>query len=304
MMARPAPSSAISQSGVALILVLWVLVLLTVIAGSFAYSVHSNTLMAANAVDSAKAQAFADGGVFRGIFELLGPQNAQQDWKPDGQTHITRIDGQEVAVTLTDEAGKIDLNGAPPALLQSLLQSVGVSAEHAGDLAQTIVAWRSPPPSGAGLQAPLGTPPAHGPFRSIEALLQVPGMTPGLFRRISPLVTVYTGLPGVNTLIASAPVLSAIPGVSPQLAQAYVQQRQALQQAGQPVPALTQAGAYNVASLSGVIGVRSEVQLANGVGFTREAVVRITNQPGQPFQILSWQEVFPSAPMTLSSAGA
>jgi len=288
------PSRPTGQHGIALILVLWVLVLLTIIAGSFAYSVHSSTQMAANSVDSAKAQALADGGVFRGIFELLGQQTVPTAWKPDGQTHQMRLDGQDIAVTMTDESGKIDLNGAPPALLQNLLQSVGLDDDRAGQLAQTIVAWRAPLPTGAGLQPQLGTIQPHGPFLNIETLLQVPGMTPGLFRRISPLITVYTGLPGVNTLIASESVLSAIPGVSPELARAYVQQREALLQARQPVPALTQAGPYSVSALSGVIGVRAAVRLADGVGFTREAIVRITNQPGHPYQILSWREDFPA----------
>lgn len=283
------------QHGIALILVLWVLVLLTIIAGSFAYSVHSSTLMAANAIETAQAQSLADAGVSRGIFELLSGQAASTAWKANGQTHLMQLDGHDIAVTLTDESGKIDLNGAPPALLASMLQSVGVDPDHAGLLAQTLVGWRASPPTGAGLQPQLGALAAHGPFRSIEELQQVPGVTPQLFQRLAPLVTVYTGQPGVNTQIASEAVLQALPGVSPAIASAYAQQRVALWQTRQAVPALAQAGTYNVATLSGVVGVLAQASLANGVSFSREAVVRITGQPAKPYQILSWREVYPAS---------
>ena len=294
MTCRQAPCAQTDQRGIALILVLWVLVLLTIIAGSFAYSVHSSTQMAANAVDTSKARALADGGVFRGVFELLGAQPGSTAWTPNGLTHPMRLGNQDIEVTLTDESGKIDLNGAPLALLVGLLQSVGVQADRAAPLAQAIVAWRAPLPSGAGLQPQLGVIAPHGPFHHIEPLQQVPGMTPGIFRRIAPLVTVYTGLPGVNATIATEPVLRAIPGVSAELARAYVQQRAALLQAHQAVPPLNQAGTYKIATLSGVVSVRADVRLPSGVSFSREAVVRITNQPGHPYQILAWREDFPA----------
>ncbi|MDY0330449.1 MAG: type II secretion system protein GspK [Thiomonas sp.] len=286
-------SAPVAQRGIALILVLWVLVLLTIIAGSFAYSVHTSTQMAANAIETAKARELADGGVMKGVFELLSAQNLPTAWKANGQTHRMQIEGHDIAVTLTDESGKIDLNGAPPALLTSLLQSVGVDADRAAQLALTIVSWRAPQPAGAGLQPQLGAVAAHGPFRNIEALQQVPGITPQLFRRLAPLVTVFTGLPGVNTMLAPESVLRALPGVSPELANAYAQQRAALWQGGQAVPPLTQAGSYNVAALSGFVGVLAQVSLSDGAGYAREAVVRITGQPGHPYQILSWREAYP-----------
>ena len=301
MTCRHVPCAQADQRGIALILVLWVLVLLTIIAGSFAYSVHSSTQMAANAVDTSKARAFADGGVFRGVFELLGAQPGSAAWAPNGLTHPMRLGNQDIEVTLTDESGKIDLNGAPLALLVGLLQSVGVQADRAAPLAQAIVAWRAPLPSGAGLQPQLGVIAPHGPFHHIETLQQVPGMTPGIFRRIAPLVTVYTGLPGVNATIATEPVLRAIPGVSAELARAYVQQRAALLQAHQAVPPLNQAGTYNIATLSGVVSVRADVRLPSGVSFSREAVVRITNQPGHPYQILAWREDFPAPAQAAAS---
>ena len=64
----------IRQRGIALLIVLWGLVLLAVIAVSFASGTRTETMLARNLVDNAKARALADAGVHRAIFELLAPQ--------------------------------------------------------------------------------------------------------------------------------------------------------------------------------------------------------------------------------------
>src|SRR6266446_2623336 len=51
------------QRGIALILVLWLTVLLTAIAGSFAYGMRTEALAARNTVSLAQARALADGAV-------------------------------------------------------------------------------------------------------------------------------------------------------------------------------------------------------------------------------------------------
>ena len=48
------------QSGVALVLVLWVITLLTVIAGNFAYSMRGEAQIAGNLLRNAQAQSRAD----------------------------------------------------------------------------------------------------------------------------------------------------------------------------------------------------------------------------------------------------
>lgn len=286
---RPARRPAARAAGIALILVLWVLVLLTIMAGSFVYVVHGNTRLAANIVGAARAQALADGGVERGVFELLGPPGDPARWTPDGQPHVFTLAGTPVRVTLTYESGKIDINLAPVPLLAGLLQSVGLPADRAAALAQAIDAWRQPAAQ-AGLASAQPGDPQRGKFQSIDALQSVPGVTPELFRRLAPLITVYSGQPGVNTAIAPAGVLLALPGADPAQVQAYLAQRRQDWANRQPVPAFPQAGSYGNAQTVAYVGVRSEVELADGVGFIRDAVVQITNQRGNPFAYLAWRE--------------
>jgi len=58
------------QSGIALVLALWLTVLLTVLASGFAFSMRSEALATRNAVSLARARALADGAIFRTAFEL------------------------------------------------------------------------------------------------------------------------------------------------------------------------------------------------------------------------------------------
>lgn len=292
-MCRP-PARARASRGIALVLVLWALVLLSVLAGSFVYAVRGNTRLAANAVDIARAHALADGGVERGAFELLKPPTDLKRWQPDGRSHSYTMGTAVVRVTLDDESGRIDLNTAPPALLYGLMKAAGAGAQ-ADALAQAIVDWRSPVPPGT------QSNPLRGRFANIDVLQAVPGFTPALFRRIVPLVTVYSGQASVNTAVAPPGVLLALPGVAPATVQAYVAQRAQALAAGQPVPPLAQAGAYGTGIYSGFTRVRAMVELGHGVSFGRTAVVQIGGNSGAPLRFLAWRETYHPIPAQAAS---
>jgi len=74
------------QSGIAIVLALWLTVLLTVLASGFAFSMRNEALAARNAVSLAQARAAADGALERTAYELSRPRIADT-WAPDGQAH-------------------------------------------------------------------------------------------------------------------------------------------------------------------------------------------------------------------------
>ena len=90
--ARPAPSQR--QRGIAVIIVLWLTIMLTVIASGFAFSMRSEALPARNALSLAQARAAADGAIERMAFELSRPRMADA-WARDGSAHAWR-DGDVV----------------------------------------------------------------------------------------------------------------------------------------------------------------------------------------------------------------
>src|SRR5204863_1916125 len=119
------PARRRCERGVALILVLWLIVLLTVIAGGFAYSMRTEALAARNAVSLAQARALADGAVMRVVFELMRPRMQNEVWQANGVVHVWDESGARIAANATDESGKIDINAASEALLKGLFQSAG-----------------------------------------------------------------------------------------------------------------------------------------------------------------------------------
>ena len=286
--------------GVALVLVLWVSVLLAVVASSFILERRSDFLIVRNSESIARAQAAADAGVQRALLDAFRPdQNDQTTWKRDGSSHDWSFDGIPVRVEMTDESGKIDINSASDALLRGLLINAGLNEDDATKLLDAILDWRDADslvrPHGAEeaeyRAAGLTYRPANGPFQSIEELQLVLGMRPELYRRIAPMITVFSHQPGVNTALASRDVLLAIPNVTAEMVDQYIQQREQARAAGMPLPVFQQAVAFNSPG-SLLTSVRAEARLDDGTYFAREAVALVRSTPRRPVTYVEWRESF------------
>jgi general secretion pathway protein K len=292
-----------AQSGIALVLALWLTVLLTVVASGFAFSMRSEALATRNAVSLAQARAIADGAVERTAFELMRPRVADT-WTFDGQAHRwTEGDATVVAVAV-DEAAKIDINAAPDLLLKNMLMNIGGLEEpSAAALVDAIVDWRDPDdlrrPNGAELPeyraANSKYVPANAPFETIGEAARVLGMTPAVFRRVAPVITVYSRQPGVNAATAARDVLLALPNTTAEVVDAYVEQRTQALANKLPVPPFPPAQAFGSGPVP-VWRIRAEATLPDGVTFAREAVLRPSQDPQRPLIALAWLEPPRSAP--------
>ena len=297
------PSFRTAQSGIALVLALWLTVLLTVIASGFAFSMRSEALATRNAVSLAQARAIADGAVERTAFELMRPRVADA-WTFDGQAHRwTEGDATVVAVAV-DEAAKIDINAAPDLLLKNMLMNIGGLEEPAAAaLVDAIVDWRDPDdlrrPNGAELPeyraASSKYVPANAPFETIGEAARVLGMTAAVFRRIAPVITVYSRQPGVNAATAARDVLLALPNTTADVVDAYIEQRTQALLNKLPVPPFPPAQAFGSGPVP-VWRIRTEATLPDGVTFAREAVLRPSQDAQRPLIALAWLEPPRSAP--------
>ena len=286
-----------SQQGVALVLVMWVAVLLAVIASSFIVERHSEQLVIHNSISMARAEAIADAGVQRAVWELYRTDNAPEAWKRDGTVQSWSFDGVPVKVEIRDESAKIDINTASDALLLGLFVSIGMADEDAAKVVDAILDWRDADsfkrPNGAEepeyAAAGLSYKPANAPFQAIEELQLVLGLRPDIYRRIAPMITVYSRQNGVNPQLASRDVLLAIPGVTVDAVDQYIALREAARSQNQPLPPFPEAGAYT-ASYTMVASVRSEARLDDGTVFAREAVALLRPTPRRVVTYLAWRE--------------
>lgn len=288
------------ERGVALVIVLWTVMLLTVIAGNFVFAMRTETLVVRNAVSAAQAEAMANGAVHRALYETFKPTVDANTWKADGREWQWEKDGTKIKIVMMDESGLIDINTSSDALLRGLLISVGVDAAKAAQLLDAILDWRDEDslshPNGAESDAyqaaGLKYGPANAPFEVLEQLQQVLGMTPDIYLRIAPLITVHSRQPGINTLVAPRGVLMAIPDVSPSQVDDYIAQRNDSLANGQMPPPFPAGAAFM--SAGSVINVHAEARMADGAVFVREAVVRRSGEAKRPLEFLSWKEGRPA----------
>ncbi len=288
------------ERGIALVLVIWLVTLMLVIAGSFTYAMRTDARASRNAAAIARGESLARAAVARSLLELFKPPGSPEGWRRDGSLHEWSFDGTPVAVRLSDESAKIDVNTANPELLKGLFRHAGLAEEEAVKLLDAILDWRDPDslkrPFGAEeaeySQAGLKGRPANFPFQSTEELQLVLGMRPEVFQRIAPMITVYSRQPGVNPHLASRNVLLAVPGVTPEQVDQYLGERELARAEGRAMPVFTAAGAYATYAQATAITVRAEVQLERGITVTREAVAMLTPQfARRPWTLLAWREV-------------
>jgi general secretion pathway protein K len=300
------------QQGIALVLVMWAGVLLAVVLSSFILERRTETLVMHNSLSMARAEAIADAGVQRAVWEMYRTDNAPEAWKRDGSVQHWSFDGVPVTVEIRDESAKIDINTASDALMRGMFLSIGMADEDAAKVVDAILDWRDADsfkrPNGAEepeyRAAGLPYKPANAPFQAIEELQLVLGMRPDIYRRIAPMITVFSRQAGVNPALATRDVLLSIPGTTSDGVDQFIAQREAALAQGQPVPVFTQGGAY-ASGYTMVATVRSEARLDDGTVFAREAVALLRPTPKSVVTFVAWRESTAGSPTAEQvSAGA
>lgn len=295
---RPARHTASrAQRGIALIIVLWIMTLLTLIASSFIQAMRTEINIVGNSVSRAKLDAAATAGVQRAILEMMKPLQIPDRWNIYGVPQTWEFQGIPMQISLLDESAKIDINVGNEALIRGLLRSQGLSEEEAGALMDAILDWRDPDTlkrlRGAEeadyAEKGLAIKPANAPFQSIEELQLVMGMTPALYQRLAPLITIYSRQGGINSQIASREVLRAIPNVTEAQIDEYIQQREQARANKLPVPVFGPAAMY-ASGGNGILRIRVEANSEDGSSFIREAVVMRLPSPKRSYTFLRWQE--------------
>lgn len=273
--------------GAALLLVLWLVALLTALVGAYALTARIEALQGRVGSRGAIAQEIARAGMEYALVRVAD-RNPETHWQPNGRAYAWRFDGHDVQVRIIDETGKVDLNQADVPLLSRLMQALGEPPDASDALAAAIVDWRDAddlgqPVGGAedGDYAAAGRPygAKDAPFETIAELEQVLGMTPDLYARLEPFLTLYSGRGQPDATYAQGPVLVAM-GMD---ATAWLAQREA-------------AGATGALQLvgtgSGTYSIESRARLADGRETSLRTVVRAgaSPVPGSAYTLLRWEE--------------
>lgn len=224
-----------ARRGMALLAALWLVVAIAAVALQFSLAARERRVIGLAASDRGRDRAIASGALAtmqaRMEYDLrntpVGRGNTAQlrstdPWLDADSVYSGTIyvDSTEVYVEARDLGTTLNVNFAPEAELRLLLGFVIGNASMAERLAAAILDWRdaddNPRPGGAErdqyIRDNLMVLPSNGPFRELDDLIHVYGMTPDVLELIRPYLTTRgTAAPRVNLNTAPEPVLRALP---------------------------------------------------------------------------------------------
>ncbi|TWI14214.1 general secretion pathway protein GspK [Aerolutibacter ruishenii] len=286
------PRHAGPARGAALLLVLWLLLLLAGLIGGFALSARVESMQGQALVRGVAANAIARAGLEYALTRV-DDTDPRRRWTPDGRPFEWAYGGATLTVKLVDENSKIDLNQSDLNLLAGLFSAAGEPADRSMQLAAAVLDWRDPDqltqpgggaedPEYAAAGLPYGAKDAE--LESVAELEQVLGMTPALYAKIEPYLTVHSGRAAPDPAFAPALVLDAMG----QDGSAVIAARGA---SAARTDAATEGGAV-VAAGSGTYSIESRARLVDGRESVLRAVVRVGANavPGMAYTALRWEE--------------
>jgi general secretion pathway protein K len=242
-----------SQRGIVLLLVLWILSILMVIAMSFSFLTRTDAYSALAFKEGVENKFLAEAGIERGIMELVYRSvnkgqtvtlEGMEILKTDGRAYHGQLGDGSYLYRVTDESGKININALTDAsgiVVKNLLIHSGVSNENADIIVDSILDWKDPDDlhrlNGAESDYYLSLPNPYrakdANFDTVEELLLVRGVTPeilygngekqGIIRHLT--TSPETSF-GINVNAAPREVLMALPGMTADLADLVIADRE------------------------------------------------------------------------------
>jgi len=288
------------QKGIALVIVLWILLLVTISTGAYTLMARMDQLEAHTVISGTRARLAAEAAINLAVLSLRDPDELTR-LVSDGRPYEFQVQDVLVEIQVTDERGKVDINAVDETTLTQLFQGNGLEGDDALYLAAAVLDWADVDEmeraNGAELpayeSAGLEVGPGNRPFLMIEELLQVLGMPWELFKKIEPALTVFSESGTPDPAYAPLEALLALPDMTEEDALNFIEERQS-QDATTGVGATLPNGQVAMARGRGLTySVLAKATLPNGVWDQVEATVRLGgSSTGLPFKILRWREGF------------
>lgn len=153
-----------NEKGIALLLVLWIVTLLSVICAEFSWTMRTETSTVTNFKEGEQAYYTAEAGINRAIVEMMRTaslvrrfQKAKmkesgkiemQYWEPGSGPYRFDFAGAKCEVNIEDEENKLGINAVlriakkNPGVLKNLLQEkIGLEGENRDVVADSLIDW-------------------------------------------------------------------------------------------------------------------------------------------------------------------
>jgi general secretion pathway protein K len=275
---RSGPNS--NHAGFALVAVIWSLGLITLLGMAVIVGARYRTKVTSSVASVAAAAAAAESAINLGITATLTTTPHQNVKFP---LRCRMPGGERVLVTVEEEAGKVDLNTATPAVLARLFTALTRDQSTGARIAERIMEFRDPirhQAKDADVRSANDKPDdaRKTRFMTILQLDQIDGIPPDLFRTALRFVTVRSGRPEPDGDVASPALREFL----------NLDQKPAGPSRGPPA--------------IGSVTIRADVRAPDGARFIREALVSLGAENGRPFVVREWRHgEIDSTPLALTT---
>ena len=283
---------AAQERGFVLVATLWLLAALATLAAILAVYMRDAAVAGSLREDELRIEAAE-----RSAVELMALRigSLPPEGRPPRGAFQFALGDARIDVAFVSESARVDLNGAPKAMLAKLLAALGTDADEAEAIAGNIVAWRRGAADGADadayLAAGLSYAPRHAPFQDVLELSLVLGVTPQLMRRALPYLTVYNPGGQIDVRAADPRVLAALPDIDPERVSGLLAARgDASFDAAAALGGLGSARGFATASAPGATRVFVSVTLGERRRAGAEIVMLATPREAQPYRIVAWSD--------------
>jgi len=299
------------ESGVALIVVLWMLVVMTAMALAFSQQVRTEVMLTANYQNQAKALSLAEAGIWRGTAMILNRTIAENNGEQinlSGSVYDLDSEHGKLKVSLQSSSGLIDLNRASPEIIKALMQTIDTPDETQKTILDSLLDWRDEDDLKrlAGAEDDdyraqgLSYGPSNGLMISISELARVNGVTSLEYEALQSSMTIYSGQSRIDITSAPRRVLASLPSMDASMVDSIVNERET----GNKHIDLTQIPAetrkYIGAGQNEFIRISSFAEVNASISGVI-AVVKLEATERLPVTVMSWRQHIDSVFMDKSS---
>jgi len=284
-----------AESGVALLMVLWVITLLMVMATSFSLLTRTEANSTVFFRDGVQKKFFAEAAMERAAMEIYHRQIYKNQTVILEGNEVVSIDGKaynggigtgRYVFRLFNESGKINLNMMSTrsgTILNNLLVNLGIAKETADIIVDSILDWIDTDDlhrlngveSDYYQSLPNPYKAKNGRLDALEELLLIKGISPDILfgtkerKGLIQFVTIYSSTRSVNINAAPREVLMAMPGMTEDVVNRIIEQRESVEyksvQEIQAIPGINYPPIRWSLAMS-----ESNIYTIESVGFQRE----------------------------------
>ena len=276
------PANRSSERGAVLVSTLLILTLLVFVMASIAWLIVNRSSVIAIEQDQVALENLTVSGLELGVYRVM---SLPIDRAVEGQDRAVLSQGQ-VDIVWRGENARMDLNTAPKNWIEGLIKAVGSPSDDADAVARDIVERRK---ETTAKKSPSSHTDRQGPFAHPSELLSVNGMSPALYHRLAPFITLYSSWPSIDPRIASETLLSHLPEMTPVRLQTLLSIHGKSKEAANSVlEGLGVERSMLAAERSLTTRFTLKVRLKNGLLRTSEIIAAIFPNDAEPYRILYW----------------